>query len=215
MVEWLCVNLQQSCRQVTLRCLITLFVCSAMAGSTLGDDNLISPRGTDDVSATHSASSVGATTNKLLPPPKRLAGTTDKSAGSGRQLLPAWDTKRVGIVLAMFGGLMVVQRLLTPRAAATLPAGAIQVCGKVPLDAKQSVHLVKIGERLLVLLESPQGMQRLAEITDPQEIRSLLDPTQVATRPTAKTDRESRFYDHGALPEVHQMLAQFQSPRTR
>jgi flagellar biogenesis protein FliO len=50
----------------------------------------------------------------------------------------------------------------------------IQLCGKVPLDAKRSLQLVRVGQRLLVLLESPQGMQRLAEISDPTEVARIL-----------------------------------------
>lgn len=107
-----------------------------------------------------------------MPPRNAKGESREGSPKSGRSLLPPWDTKRVGIVLAMFAGLMAVQRILTPPVASNLPASAVQVCGKVPLDSKQFVHLVKIGERLLVLLESPQGMQRLAEITDPAEVQA-------------------------------------------
>jgi flagellar biogenesis protein FliO len=102
----------------------------------------------------------------------------------------------LGWVLAAFCGLLLLQRWLGPRGGGSLPAGMVQVCGKVPLDAKQSLHLVRIGQRLLVLLESPQGMQRLAEITDPDEVRRLLQPHSATAQdfsPQPAARRSSRL----------------------
>jgi flagellar biogenesis protein FliO len=115
-----------------------------------------------------------------LPPPK--AARKERPTGGTAAGRPVWIAGRLGWVLAAFCGLMLVQRWLGPRAGGSLPAGMVQVCGKVPLDAKQSLHLVRIGQRLLVLLESPRGMQRLAEITDPSEVRRLLQPHSPATQ---------------------------------
>ncbi len=117
-----------------------------------------------------------------------MAGAANKS--------PSWIAGRLAIVLMLFFGLIGVQKLFRPGQRSALPAGMIQVCGKVALDSKQSLHLVRIGQRLLVLLESPQGVQRIAEITDPQEVRQLLDP-----RGTAPADIQSL--------NVGQVLAHF------
>ena len=96
--------------------------------------------------------------------------------------------------------------VITPVGYTPLPPGAVQVCGRVPLAAKQFVHLVRVGERLLVLLESPQGVQRLAEITDPGEIQRLLHPLpDQPRRPT----RRGESLDEPPSPRVSQVLAQF------
>jgi flagellar biogenesis protein FliO len=87
---------------------------------------------------------------------------------------PRWLAERIGAVVAVFFALVLAQRWL-PRKRQSLLHGRVQVCGKVPLDSNQSLHLVRLGQRLLVLLESPQGMQCVAEITDPSEVRRLLE----------------------------------------
>ncbi|MCP4194896.1 MAG: FliO/MopB family protein [Planctomycetaceae bacterium] len=84
------------------------------------------------------------------------------------------NSKQFGVILAIFAGLMLLWRLAKGRDSG-LPADLVEVYGKVPLNGKQSLHLVRIGGRLLVLIESSQGMQRLAEISDPDEVQSVLD----------------------------------------
>ena len=109
-----------------------------------------------------------------LPPPSFQRLADKMTSVTGRE--PSWILTRLGIAVSMFVGLVWVQRLFGPTTSG-ISTGAVHVCGKVRLDAKQSLHLVRIGQRLLVLLESPQGMQRLAEITDPDEVERVLTPT--------------------------------------
>ncbi len=142
--------------------------------------------------------------SRPLPPPSP-APLADPSTSRGLAR-PQWLARRAGVVLAVFAAVVLVQRLLVPRTSVPLPNGAVQVCGKVPLDSKQSLHLVRIGTRLLVLLESPQGMQRMAEITDPDEVRRLLDPKQGSS--AEQLARRTRI-DSDTAPKVSQVLAQF------
>jgi len=128
----------------------------------------------------------------------RLRGANQHSSG--------WLASRLGIVLSLFAAFVLGHRLLVPRTRAALPPGAVEVCGRVPLAAKQFVHLVRVGERLLVLLESPQGVQRLAEITDPGEVQRLLHP--LADQPRRPT-RRGESLDENPSPRVSQVLAQF------
>lgn len=50
----------------------------------------------------------------------------------------------------------------------------IQVYGKVALDPKQQLHFVRIGRRLLVLVQGPQGVQHVTEFEDPEEVQRIL-----------------------------------------
>jgi flagellar biogenesis protein FliO len=141
----------------------------------------------------------------LLPPPQAAPSQPKKRSVAQRH--PRWYAERLGVVLAIFAALVFAHRVLAGSRQFTLPAGAIEVCGKVPFDAKRSLHLVRVGSRLLVLLESAQGIQRLAEITDPQEVQRLL-----CDGPAAMNARERWFLaddQSDTTPSVAQVLAEF------
>ena len=57
--------------------------------------------------------------------------------------------------------------------AAGLPAEAIDVLGKRHLDSRQSIHLIRLGSRIIVLGSSTDGLRTLAEVTDPVEVDYL------------------------------------------
>jgi flagellar biogenesis protein FliO len=107
-----------------------------------------------------------------LTPPQRPA-TAGRSPRSWHHLVPKVGS-RLALILGLLVGVVCLQRLLAGRAAAALPPDVVQVYGKVPMNSKQWLHLVRVGSRLLVLLDSQQGMQRLAEITDPHEVQTLI-----------------------------------------
>jgi len=127
---------------------------------------------------------------RLLPPPTIRSVKDSLQQATGRDM--NWLLRRGGIGLAIFVALVAVQRVFVPESKPKLQNGAVQVCGKVRLDAKQFLHLVRIGERMLVLLESPSGMQRLAEITDPNEIERIVSPTGKRTQRMDASPRVDR-----------------------
>lgn len=108
-----------------------------------------------------------------LAPPQSLRAASRQQLTGG----PSWVhmTSRLAIVLGLFGGLLVVQRWLGGQRLAAVPSDVIQVYGRVPLNSRQYLLLVRVGERLLILLESPQGTSRLGEITDPAEVSRLVE----------------------------------------
>lgn len=61
----------------------------------------------------------------------------------------------------------------SPAAARSLPVEVFEVLGRKAIDPRTSVLLARCGSRLLVLSQSPHGLQTLAEITDPVEIDCL------------------------------------------
>ena len=89
----------------------------------------------------------------------------------------------VGSPWKTFGALALVLALIIvgsklwkkhgPGIAAGLPAEAIDVLGKRHLDARQSIHFVRLGSRILVLGSSAEGLRTLAEVTDPVEVDYL------------------------------------------
>jgi flagellar biogenesis protein FliO len=54
-----------------------------------------------------------------------------------------------------------------------LPPAALEVLGRQVVDQRQSILIVRLGSRLLVLGANAGGMRTLAEITDPVEVDYL------------------------------------------
>lgn len=92
------------------------------------------------------------------------------------------DFKRIfGSLTIVIGGYLILVwllRLLQPKSGRQLPSDAVEVLGKTPFRPKESLQLVRLGSRLLLLLDSENGVQPLAEVTDPHEVDALLNAVQ-------------------------------------
>jgi flagellar biogenesis protein FliO len=125
--------------------------------------------------------------------PLALPGASAQSAGekmsSGPHTLGAIVTVVVslGIVLGLFAGCAWLMRRGLPNTAKTLPADAVSVLGRAPLASRQQMHLVRFGNKMLLVCVSPSGVDSLGEITDPAEIDRLagICEQQQATSATA------------------------------
>ncbi|HUG93447.1 MAG TPA: flagellar biosynthetic protein FliO [Planctomycetaceae bacterium] len=73
-----------------------------------------------------------------------------------------------------------------------LPAEAVDVLGRRVLDPRQSIFLVRLGSRMLVLGSTPAGLSTLAEITDPVEVDLLAGFCRPAAGDAAP-DKPRRF----------------------
>jgi flagellar biogenesis protein FliO len=84
---------------------------------------------------------------------------------------------RVGSSLAVVLGLFVLvvwfSRRLGSKRSAHLPAEVIDTLGRVPLNGRQEMHLVRVGKKLLLLSVTADSAETLTEITDPVEIDRL------------------------------------------
>lgn len=81
----------------------------------------------------------------------------------------------LAVVLGLFAALVWVTKKAGPTAArgGSIPDEALRVLGQKSLGPAGSIALVRCGQSLLVLGISATGMQRLAEITDPDQVRNL------------------------------------------
>jgi len=61
-----------------------------------------------------------------------------------------------------------------PRSSQVLPAEAIRVLGRIPLGARQFGHLLHVGNKLVLVSIQQSGVEKLAEIDEPQEVLRLL-----------------------------------------
>ena len=79
----------------------------------------------------------------------------------------------LGIVLGLFLLVVWTVRRTAPRGAGWLPPEAVEVLGRVPLAGRQQAHLVRCGNKIVLLSVTPGGVETLTEITDPMEVDRL------------------------------------------
>lgn len=144
--------------------------------------------------------------SKPLPLPGAPAQSTGDKTSSGPHTLGAIVTVIVSlaIVLGLFAGCAWLMKRGLPNTGKTLPVDAVSVLGRAPLAGRQQMHLVRFGNKMLLVCVSPTGVDSLGEITDPAEIDRLagLCEQQQATSATA------------AFKQVFGQVARGQSPTT-
>lgn len=130
-----------------------------------------------------------------LRPLTRPVESTAESPDAAAAAVP--DRSSTGSLLTTCGALGLVVMLVLGLARAWKQRGGVasgglndavfEILGTRRLTVKQSIQLVRVGSRILVLGLSESGIETLSEITDPQEVEHLAD----ACRAT-KTDSAGR-----------------------
>jgi flagellar biogenesis protein FliO len=150
-------------------------------------------------------------------PPLRLARpdanrtSTSTAPGSAtapdlarpERLTSGWWTTAGGLSLVVIA-IVVCGRFLRrwlPTAPGLLPAQALETLGRFPVDSRNTIHLVRCGNRILVLSAAGDGLRTLCEIDDGAEVASLMrlctgnDGTEIGdqlaalAKPTPRIDR--------------------------
>ena len=82
----------------------------------------------------------------------------------------------LGLVLAIFFGLVWFLRRVNPASAkGGIPSEVVQVLGRAPLNGRQNMQLVRLGDKILLLAISPSGTEPLGEITDRDEVDAITE----------------------------------------
>ncbi len=81
----------------------------------------------------------------------------------------------LGVVLALFLAVVWVVRRGLPKGAGMLPTAAVEVLGRAPLAGRQQVHLVRCGNKVVLLSVTPTGVEPLTEISDPLEVERICE----------------------------------------
>jgi flagellar biogenesis protein FliO len=84
----------------------------------------------------------------------------------------------LSIVLGAFLLLAWIARKRMPKGSARLPDEIIEVLGRTTIAAKQSLHLVRVGCKLIVVSVTATGTETLTEITDAGEVARILAACQ-------------------------------------
>lgn len=113
----------------------------------------------------------------------------------------------LSIVLGAFLLLAWAVRRRMPKGAARLPDEIIEVLGRATIAAKQSLHLVRVGGKLIVVSVTPAGTETLTEITDPGEVARILAACQQHHAHSSSTAFRQVFEQLGREP-AHGFLDQ-------
>ncbi|MDX1947361.1 MAG: flagellar biosynthetic protein FliO [Pirellulaceae bacterium] len=79
----------------------------------------------------------------------------------------------LGVVLGLFLLVVWFSRRFAPGGSTLLPKEALELLGRAPLGTRQSMQLVRVGKKLILVAVSPTGTETLTEITDPVEVEHL------------------------------------------
>ncbi len=101
----------------------------------------------------------------------KQAGQSQAGNTAPRQAPSIWGT--FGALLVVISIIFVIAKLFKkhhPLGSTNLPLEVMEVLGKRPLDARQTIHFVRCGSRILILGSSPAGLEMLSEVLDPVEV---------------------------------------------
>ncbi len=135
---------------------------------------------TDERSLTAGAEISRPATSKSIPlgreeSPRLLERPADARTGNGSSTSSAlWSVAAsLGLVLGLFLLAAWMLRRGLPRRLRPLSAEVVEVLGRAPLAAKQQMHLLRFGHKLVLVAVSPAGVESIAEITEPTEVERL------------------------------------------
>ena len=92
---------------------------------------------------------------------------------------PWVQTLQTLLALAVVIGLIFLVRWIMRRLGGagrvSLKSGPVEVLARKSLSPRHHLYLLRMGKRLLLVGAGPEGMSRLAEVTDPAEAAQLLE----------------------------------------
>ncbi len=138
--------------------------------------SISSPASSTAESVSHPVDS-DAKDSAAMPAPRLIGRRSAKTSGEilrGASNGPWYQTGlgSLAIVLALIGGAYWVVRRWMP-SVRSADVGALRVVARASLAQRQSIVLVQIGRRLAVLALSPGRVDKVCDISDPQEVAEL------------------------------------------
>lgn len=79
----------------------------------------------------------------------------------------------LAIVLGGYFGFVWLMRKLNPQGSLGLPQEVVEVLGQTSFGAGKKLQLVRLGSKLLLLMNTNDGTQTIGEITEPSEVEYL------------------------------------------
>mgnify|MGYP001156748189 CR=1 FL=1 len=129
-----------------------------------------------------------------LPLQPRSESTQSRQTASQNNYIPGFNESMVrmfgslAVVLSLFLGFVWVVKKKQGRSRQPLNQNMLTVIGQTHLTKDHTLHVVKLGERLLLVSAGESKVTCLTELTDPVEIEQLLahSPNKTTDRPSFK-----------------------------
>jgi flagellar biogenesis protein FliO len=86
------------------------------------------------------------------------------------------------LTLAAVAGLAVLILYAARRVGVGRPSGPLSIVGRLVLDARRVIYLVRVGEQVYVIGASEAGLSKLGEIA-PEALGTLLEPVAAGSAP--------------------------------
>lgn len=112
----------------------------------------------------------GPSAEPRAPDDQHLVQRPERSLGSWS----IWDSLPLLAVLALIGGVALVIKRSMPARRMLGGGGVLLVLARLPLSAKQSLMLVKMGRQLILLGVSPDRIHALNVVTDPDQVAAMI-----------------------------------------
>ena len=161
-----------------------------------------------------------APTTLELPESKGLTLTLpergDRNADPPQSGLPGIASV-LGSLAIVLGLLLLVAWLLKrtmPAGSMALPSNVVEVLGKTVLAPRQNVHLVRIGNKLLLVAVSSAGAETLTEISDPIEVDRLAGLC-MQSQPHSSSQAFRTVFQQFSKPAADSFAATRRAPTSR
>ena len=124
---------------------------------------------------------IGQKTNDLLGDGSQVAESASSTGqdwwNTIKQKANSPDIRRMlGSLAVVVGGylaMVVVLRKFSGGGQRGIPTEVVSVLGNLPYGHKQNLRLVRLGSKLVLLINGPEGTHPIGEITDPSEVEYL------------------------------------------
>lgn len=158
----------------------------------VGDES-VQEQPIENPNAEHEAVSNQPPASRKFLPSWRKRNATSTAGGDGATAATSttpWYRTGFGalaIVLCALGGVAFLVRRWIPTAR-QLNGSLVRIVGRTNISTKQSLVLVRLGRRLVLVGASPDRLDSIAEISDPHEVAEL-----IANLPTDGLKTSERF----------------------
>lgn len=124
------------------------------------------------------ALSIDSAGDRVLPPRRTPEATGSRSRGSREPQSIVGVVVSLGLLAGALAGAGFWLKRSGHATFRSLPIQALEPMGRRVIGPRQSIQLVRLGGRILVLGVSPDGINTLAEISDPVEVDLLAGACQ-------------------------------------
>lgn len=154
-------------------------------------------------------SSATTASTELKSPAAVTAATTADRLG-----MMGGEVGRVLAALAVIIGLVMLARFFMKRAGGHIsggdrPSGVVEILARYPVARGQQLVLLKLARRIMLLHQTGSSMTALTEMTDPDEVASMLARLEAGSsgRTAERFQKVLRSFEseHDGGPEIHTM----------